>query len=188
MYLGRNDPFSPHGDAIKHILRSRDDGQLYSPSRFSLWRLTHYRLQFWQTLFCEQPDAQQIAWVSKLNMEQPDLRICSYVLHMNILTALSKSLMYTNEDDETMRLDKLGRIGQLIKEMQELILAIEQWTLEMSEPWKAKKHDSRSGFVTGDVDEAHSYPIPRLQYSQILSYDDIWLVRYNYNIQHRQWY
>lgn len=175
MYLGRNDPFSPHGEAIKHILRSRDDGQLYSPSRFSLWRLTHYRLQFWQTLFFEHPDAQQIAWVSKLNMEQPDLRICSYVLHMNILTALSKSLTHTNENDETMRREKLGRINQLAKEMQELIAAIEQWMSEMSEPWRAKKHDSQNIVVFGDVDEVHSYPIPRLQYSQILSYDDIWL-------------
>lgn len=188
MYLGRNDPFSPHGEAIKHILRSRDDGQLYSPSRFSLWRLTHYRLQFWQTLFCEHPDAQQIAWVSKLNMEHPDLRICSYVLHMNILTALSKSLAHTSEADETMRQEKLGRISQLAKEMQELISAIEQWMSEISEPWKAQKYDSQNIVVSGDLDEVYSYPIPRLQYSQILSYDDIWLVRDAYKAQYIRWH
>lgn len=146
-------------------MRSRDDGQLYSPSRFSLWRLTHYRLQFWQTLFCEHPDAQQIAWVSKLNMDHPDLRICSYVLHMNILTALAKSLVHTSENDATMRREKLCRITQLAKEMQELISAIEQWMSEMSEPWKAKNHDFQNNIVSGDVDEVYSYQIPRLHYS-----------------------
>lgn len=107
---------------------------------------------------------------------------------MNILTALSKSLVHTNDNGETMRREKLGRINQLANDMQELISAIEQWMSEMSEPWKAQKYDSQSIVVSGDVDEVYTYPIPRLQYSQILSYDDIWLVRNAYKVQYIRWH
>ncbi|KAM0254485.1 hypothetical protein ACHAQJ_006767 [Trichoderma viride] len=176
MYLARNDPLSPHSEAIKHALRVRDDGQLYNPTRFSLWRLTHYRLQFWQTLFHEHPEAQQLAWVSRLNMECPDLRICSHVLHMNILNALAKSLMQASANDEAMRRERLGRIQQLVKEMQELITAIEQWTSEMSAPWKAKGYDPQTVELSSEANESHNDPIPRFPYPQLLSYDDIWLV------------
>lgn len=106
---------------------------------------------------------------------------------MNILTALSKSLTHTNENDETMRREKLSRITQLAQEMQELISAIEQWMSEMSEPWRAKKHDSQNIVVFGDLDEVHGYPIPHLQHSQILSYDDIWLVGHAYKVQYLRW-
>ena len=127
MYLARNDPVSPHSEAVRHILRSRGDQQLYSPTPFSLWRLTHYRLQFWQTLSRDHPDAEQIAWVSKLNLERPDLRICSHVLHMNILVAVSKTMMQASEENEAIRREKLGRLDQIALEMRELITSIETW-------------------------------------------------------------
>ena len=137
-------PLGPHSEAIRHVLRSRGDGQLYHPTGFSLWRLTHYRLQAWQTLFHEQPDAQQIAWVSKLNMERPDLRICSHVLHMNILSAAAKAMLMTAVDTEETRIAKLNQAGLMVREMQNLTLTIERFMSEMKGAWKAKADDPKN--------------------------------------------
>jgi hypothetical protein len=176
MYLARNDPLGPHSGAIRHILRSRGDAQLYSPTRFSLWRLTHYRLQSWQTLFQEQPDAQQIAWVSKLNLERPDLRICSHVLHMNILSAVAKTMTQTATDTEEMRTTRLNQADRMTREMQDLTVTIESFMSEMRGVWKAKIDDPNKIAQPLDVDELANFPIPQFPYQRLLSYDDIWLV------------
>ncbi|KAF2673700.1 hypothetical protein BT63DRAFT_431674 [Microthyrium microscopicum] len=175
LYLARNDPLSPHKDAIRHVLSIRGDKQLYSPTRFSLWRLTHYRLQSWQTLFQEEPDAQQIAWVSKLNIDHPDLRVCSHVLHMNILSAAAKVLMRTPTDSEAIRIAKINQAMFMMQEMHTLILTIESFMTEMKGVWKATVGDPRNIRQPEDFEELHNFPIPQFPYQRILSYDDIWL-------------
>lgn len=178
MYLARNDPLSPHTEAVKHVLRIRGEGQLYSPTRFSLWRLTHYRLQAWQTLFREEPDAQQQAWVSKLDEERPDLRICTHVMHMNILSAVTKTLITPIlEPDETLRLEKLDRANHLAQEMQELTAKVESWAAEMTGVWKATEDNPQNIAQPQEVNESPHFPIPYFPYPRLITYDDIWLVR-----------
>jgi hypothetical protein len=176
MYLARTDPRGPHSKAIEHILRSRGDGQLYNPTRFSLWRLTHFRLQSWQTLFRQQPNPEQIAWMSKLNMSQPELHICADVLHMNTLSAVARTLTPTVGNTEAMLVEKLDSARQLAKEMQDLTVTIESWTSEMTEVWKPKIDDPQNIAQPQDVDEAPYFPIPYFPYPQLVSYHDIWVV------------
>lgn len=152
--------------------------QLYAPTRFSLWRLSHYRLQAWQTLAREQPDAQQIDWLHKLDMERPGLRICSHVLHMNILSALSKTLTQSTGDDASLRAEKLNRAEELALEMQDLAVSVENWALEMTRVWNVEEDDSRNIAAPQDVGESSRYPIPHFPYPRLITYDDIWLVRY----------
>ncbi|KAH8899986.1 hypothetical protein GQ53DRAFT_676167 [Thozetella sp. PMI_491] len=175
VYLARKDPVGAHSQAIRHVLRSRDETHFYSPSRFSLWCVAHYRLQSWQTLLRERPDAQQIAWVSKLNLERPDLRICGYVLHMNILSALAKILTQTAESDESMRIQKINEANRLAQEIQDLAATVESWTSEMTRIWNTKFEDPQSIARPQDVDESPNFPIPRFPYPHLISYDDLWL-------------
>lgn len=176
MYLARNDPFSAHSEAIRHVLHTRGDGQLYTPSRFSLWRLTHYRLQAWQTLAREKPDSQQIEWLHKLNMERPDLRICSHVLHMNVLSALAKTLTAPSNDNAAVKQEKLDQAGQLIREMQDLITSVENWASEMTRVWHVKEDDPCNMAEPQDLDASPQFPIPHFPYPLLITYDDIWLV------------
>jgi hypothetical protein len=178
MYLTRNDPLGPHNGAIRHVLRNRGDAQLYNPTRFSLWRLTHYRLQFWQTLVREEPDAQQRAWVSKLDMDRPELRICAEVLQMNVLSAIAKILTQSPEAPEAMRAEKLESAKQLVREILDLLESTEQWTRDMSEAWKAKVDGLQYVAQAQDLLETAAVPTPSFPYPQLLNYDDLWLVRY----------
>jgi len=176
MYMARTDPLGPHSEAIKHIMHSRGKEQLYYPTRFSLWRLAHYRLQYWQTLLHEQPNPEQIAWVSELNTNQPDLRICVDVLHMNTLSAVAKRLVQTIEGTEAIRADKFEQARQLAQEMQDLTVRVESWMSEMTGVWKPKVDDPQNIAQPQDVDEPPEFPIPHFPYPQLLSYHDIWLV------------
>jgi hypothetical protein len=174
MYLGRNDPVGAHSEAIRHVLRTRGETQLYAPSRFSLWQLTHYRLQAWQTMNREHPETQQLEWLEKLNMERPDLFICTHVLRMNVLCAVSRTLMQSATDDAattSMRLEKLDRARQLVREMQEMTVTVENWASEMSRVWvNACEEDA-----TAIVAQGPSFPTPYFPYSRLITYDDIWL-------------
>jgi hypothetical protein len=179
MFLARNDPLGTHNEAIRHILRSRGDGQLYSPTRFSLWRLTHYRLQAWQTLFREQPDEQQIAWIRKLNTERPDLRICAHVLQMNVLSAAARMLTQTPVDTEAKRIAKLEHAKHLAREMQDLTVAIEDWTEELKGVWEPKLGDVQDLVPPQEADDLPNLAAPPFSWPpcpKILSYDDLWVV------------
>ncbi|KAF2102463.1 hypothetical protein NA57DRAFT_63397 [Rhizodiscina lignyota] len=175
MYLMRTDPVGPHSEAIKHILHSRGDGQLYDSAQFSLWRLAHHRLLSRQVLLREQPDPEQIAWVSKLNVDRPDLHICADVLHMNILSAAAKKLTQTIDDTEPIRGGKLEQAKQMTQEMLNLIETIESWTLEMTGVWKPKIEDTQSIAKPQDVGESPNFPIPHFPCPRFLRYQDIWL-------------
>lgn len=97
MYLARTKQLGPHIDAVKYILHARGSKQFYDRSQFALWRVAHHRLQARQILHREGPDADQIEWVSKLNMSLPDIHISADVMHMNILNAAARKL---TEDGE----------------------------------------------------------------------------------------
>lgn len=175
VYLARADPFGSHGEAIKHMLRSRGDVQLYAPSSFSLWRLAHFRLQCRQILLREHPDAEQVAWVNKLNTAQPDLHICADVLHMCILSAASKRL--TEDIDTDMpRADKLERAMQLAQEIRALTRTIESWTSEMTGIWRPTTIEVEHLAPPQDIHEPSNFPIPHFPCPRFLNYHDVWLV------------
>lgn len=183
MYLTRNDPFSAHTQAMRHLLhRAARNGQLAMPSRFSLWRMIHYRLQAWQTLARERPDAQQIAWLYTLHNEPDDLRICSHVLHMTIYSAACKTLTQSpgqRYGDATVRTVKLEQADKLAGEMQNLLGVVERWDPEMARLWNAREEDAAGD---PELDGSHSdgppwFPAPRVPYQGVLTYDDLWLVK-----------
>lgn len=109
-------------------------------------------------------------------MDRPDLHICADVLHMNILSALSKRLTQTIVDTETRRAAKLERMRQLAQEMQELTISIEKWTSEMTGAWKPKDDDPQNIAQPQHVNESPNFPIPHFLFPSLLSYDDVWVV------------
>jgi hypothetical protein len=177
MYLARTEPLGPHDEAIRHILRTRGDEQLYNSSHFSLWRIANHRLQARQMLLREQPDPEQIAWVSKLNINRPDLHICADVLHMNMFSEAAKRLTQAHEDIATMRTERSEQARHLVHEIRDLISTIESWTSAMTGVWIPKIDDPQNIAQPQDVDEPANLPIPHFPCPQTLSYSDLWLVQ-----------
>jgi hypothetical protein len=176
MYLARTEPVGPHSEAVKYILRARGDGQLYDSSRFTLSRLAHHRLQNGQILSREQPDPDQIAWVSRLNTNRPDLHLCVDVLSMNILSATAKTLTQAEEQFPDTWTEKLEQAKQLTHKIQSHLETMENWTSEMTGIWTPKIEDRDSIAPPQDVDESSSLPIPYFPCPEVLNYNDVWLV------------
>ena len=177
MYLGRNNPHSAHTEAIRHVLRKRTTGEHTTSTRFSLWRVTHYRLIAWQTQHREHPYAQQLEWLRTLKMDGADFWICVHVLHMNSLSALSKTLTSsTTGVDLKARLEKLTWAQQLAGEMQELTATVETYASNMARAWNASEEDLGSCSPTDEPHGSPTFPMPQFPYPRLLTYDDIWLV------------
>lgn len=176
MYLARTDPLGSHSTAIRHILHSRGEMQLYNPTRFSLWRLAHYRLQAWQTLLREHPGEEQIAWIEKLNINRPDDHICVDCLHMNILSATAREITRKTIESETQRLGFVTRAQSLVQEMQDRLAIIEKWSSEMAVVWKPTVNATVDIVQPQDVDELPDVSTPLFPFPHVLSYNDIWLV------------
>jgi hypothetical protein len=175
MYLGRSEQDSPHSTAIKHVLHARGDQQLFDVSRFALWRLALHRLLTRQLLLGEQPDPEQIEWVSKLNTDRPDVHISADVLHMNVFSAQAKELVRTADGDVPLSI-RLARARQLADSIKELLAAIETWTSQISPVWMPRIDNPDDFTQTQEVDELRDFPIPKFKCPQMLSYHDVWLV------------
>ncbi|KAB5533618.1 hypothetical protein GE09DRAFT_972809 [Coniochaeta sp. 2T2.1] len=176
MYLGRNDPHSAHTEAIRHVLHKRTTGEHNTSTRFSLWRVTHYRLIAWQTQHREHPYAQQLEWLRTLKMDRADFWICVHVLHMNSLSALSKTLTSSSTGgDQKARLDKLAWARQLASEMQELTVSVESYASGMARAWNASEEDLGGCSPTEEANGSPTLPMPQFPYPRLLKYDDIWL-------------
>jgi hypothetical protein len=136
--------------------------------------MTHYRLQAWQTMNREYPETQQVEWLEKLNMERPDLFICTHVLRMNVLSAVSRTLVQSVTDEDatkSVRLEKLYRARQLVREMQEMTVTVENWASEMSRVWVNAQEEDAAAIVA----QGPSFPTPNFPYPRLITYDDIWL-------------
>lgn len=175
MYLSRSFPLGPHSEALKLILRARGEEPLFSQSSFNLWRLAHHRLQTRQVMLGEAPDPEQIAWVSKLNLDRPDLHFYADVLHINLLGVEARRLMQGSPDIGATLDERIERARQLSRSMQDLIASIEGWTSEVTGKWRPKIKDPDI-IVYQEADEPDDLPIPNFPCPQVLSYNDIWLV------------
>ncbi|KAL9106006.1 MAG: hypothetical protein Q9227_008914 [Pyrenula ochraceoflavens] len=175
MYLARTEPLGHHSEAVKRILHTRGDGQLFNRSHFALWRIAHHRLQSRQILLREEPDPEQIAWMSKLNIDRPDIHISADVLHMNILSAAARKLTQSSGDDGAPALEKLEQARTLLNTMQELITAIDSWTSLTSGAWQPKNTDPQDIAQPPDVSSLTTSPIPRFPCPNVLSYHELWL-------------
>ncbi|KIW26162.1 hypothetical protein, variant [Cladophialophora immunda] len=175
MYLARIGPLGPHRDAIKHILHSGGNDYLFNQSSFALGCLAHKRLQARQILLREEPDPEQIMWVSKLNVDQPDIHITADVLHMNILFAAAKKLTESGEEVGSSLEEKVEQSTQLAHSIQNLIASIESWTSAMTGLWKPEVTDPQQIAQPREMDEPFDLPIPHFPYARMLSYHNLWL-------------
>lgn len=169
MYLARNIFLGPHSDAVKHVLRTRGEEQLFNRSAFAVARRAHHRLLSRQILLSERPDPEQIAWLGKLNVNRPDIHINADVLRMNILISEAKELM-----QRPLKTDKATLLAQ---RMQTLVSQIESWLLESSlmEVWKPKAIDPQQVVRPRDVSPFSEDPMSHFICPRILAYHDIWL-------------
>ena len=86
--------------------------------------------------------------------------------------------MQALEENEAMRREKLGRLDQIALEMRELIASIETWAEIVNESWPRREEDVPSNIVTSDeTDEFVKFPMPPFPFTQILNYNDLWLVK-----------
>jgi hypothetical protein len=175
MYLARIEPLGPHRDAIRHILHTGGNDYLFNQSSFALGCLAHKRLQARQILLREEPDAEQIMWVSKLNVDRPDIHISADVLHMNILSAAVKKLTQSSEDIGSTSEEKVEQSRQLVRSIQDLIASIESWTSAMTGVWKPEVTDPRHIAQPREMDEPFDLPIPHFPCPRMLSYHNVWL-------------
>jgi hypothetical protein len=175
MYLARREPLGPHTGAIKHILRTRGDGQFFDASRFALWRLAYHRLQTRQIMLHEQPDSAQIEWISKLNMDEPDLHMLSDILQMSIFSTEVERLQKISNDIGVELAETLDQARQLVLAIQDLITSIDQWTSEINKEWKPQAHDNHLIPQAWEIDEASETTLPRFPCPRFSSYCNIWM-------------
>lgn len=172
MYLARTEPLGPHSGAIKYILQAKGANSLFDSTQFPLWRLAQHRLQARQILLREHPDQEQIDWISNLNIDCPDLRIYSDVLHMNLLSASARRLTEQQSDTFTLSEETEQTVRQLVEQMESLNRQIEAWTSGMIGIWLPKIRNSLDVHLD---DDTQGYPIPKFPCPKTMLHHDIWL-------------
>ncbi|KAI0127527.1 hypothetical protein BJ170DRAFT_625787 [Xylariales sp. AK1849] len=176
MYLGRTEPLGPHSNAVRHMLIRRGNTQFFDRSRFALWCVAHQRLLTRQVALREKPDAEQMAWMGKLNTTSPDMRICADVIQMNVVSAAARELLGGTQDDDATPLDKVERVRHLAYEIQDLLDSIDTWTTSVATVWKPEAIDPQCiAPPQYELDNASNVPIPYFPCPRFLSYNDIWL-------------
>ena len=173
MYLARTEPLGPHRKAIRHILRAGGDKQLFTRSRFALWCVAVHRLQYRQILLREEPDPDQIAWMSKLNIDRPDIHLTVDVTHMNILSAAANTLIQSIEDSGAESSERIEKSRQLAHESHGLITSIEKWTSGMAGVLKTESTNPQHIAQPQEMGDSSNPPIPHFPYPRVLSYYDI---------------
>ncbi|KAI9737249.1 MAG: hypothetical protein M1818_005781 [Claussenomyces sp. TS43310] len=166
------DDFAVPLDAIRHILRIGGNDHLLNRTRFALC-LAHKPLQARQILLREEPDPEQITWVSKLNVDQPDIHVSADILQMNILCAAVKKLTQGSEDTGSTLEEKVRELRQLARSTQDLIASIESWTSAVTGVWKPEVTDPRYLAQPQGMDEPFDLPIPHFPCPGVLSYHSI---------------
>ncbi|KAF2159673.1 hypothetical protein M409DRAFT_37879, partial [Zasmidium cellare ATCC 36951] len=130
MYLARSGYVTAHRSAVKHFISNRGTEPLHLRESYGIWRTAHHRLQAYQILIRESPEAQQIAWVERLQIERPDLRISSDIMRMNMLCAQART---TSAQDDPNTKD------QLIQSISDLLSNIDDWTSKINGIWRPKR-------------------------------------------------
>jgi len=164
-----------HGDAIRYILYAGGHDYVFNRSSFALGCLAHKRLQARQILLREEPEPEQIVWVSKLNVDRPDNHISADVLHMNILSAAVQKLARSSADIGSTSGEKVEQSRQLVRSIQDLIASMESWTLAMTGVWKPEVMEPRHITQPREMDEPFDLPIPQFPCPRMLSYHNLWL-------------
>jgi len=180
MYLAHSDIFGSHIGAIKHILHTQGNDQLYHSSSFGLWRVAHTRVLARQLMLREKPDDHQIAWVSQLNINIPELHISADILRMNILSAAAKKLIESRENSSATSPEQIQQARELASAMQDLIASIDSWTPAISLIWKPKIAEPRDIAQPQEENDPPEFMIPTFPCPHMLSYHDIWFA-YTWN-------
>ena len=177
VYLAESRPLGLHSDAIRFVLNARGDGQLYDPSRFSLWSVANHRLLSRQILLHEEPDPVQLELLNKLNHDRPDIRIWMDVLRMATLCALVKKLVAAgvSEVSQDVSGEAFEEARRLLETMQSFIADTEQWMSTMSGVWKPRIVDAQTLVQPAESQYPSDHPLAHFYCSTLLSYPDVWL-------------
>ncbi|KAJ9612381.1 hypothetical protein H2200_003978 [Cladophialophora chaetospira] len=175
LYLGRTEPLGPHFDAVMHVLHARGENQFFDHTGFSLWRVAHHRLLARQIMKREQPYPEQVAWFSKLDINNTPLRISSDVQRMSSLTGAAKKITSGDSLAETSSAENMEQARQLARAMQDLLESIGDWTTAMTETWKPTLKDPDEIRQWEETDESSFISIPHFKCPRTLSYRNIWL-------------
>ena len=175
MYLAQEEPLGPHINAIRFILNSRGDSQLYDRSRFALFRAANCRLQARQLLRGEDPEPLQEELLSKLNVTHPDIHIAVDIMRMSHLCAEARKLLQWGNDRAAGTLTAAASTAtRLLKSMRDLIAAVSCWTSSMTGVWQPKVIDAHSITRPEEAPYSSDHPLANFECPSLFSYSDIW--------------
>ena len=144
---------------------------LYNRAHFSLWSAANHRLQARQILLQEEPSPVQYHLISKLDLDRPEIRICSDVLQMTTLVAAAQKLMPHQGSTTRVPTEPVKDVTDHLRAMQELIDSMDLWTSEVDSTWKPTSVDVQSIERPMVVD----HPLAYFFCSNFFTYSDIWV-------------
>jgi len=180
MYLGRTEPLGPHRDAVRQILRTGGNEQLFDQSRFSLWLVAHNRLQALQVLLREEPEPEQMTWLNKLNIDSVPLHIFADIQRMTGLAAAAKKLTLGSEIIGDTPWEKVEQARKLAQAIQDFLTVLESWTTATNDAWRPKAIDPQADPQVWKMDDNSNLPTPQFVCPRLFNFHDIWLA-YNWN-------
>ena len=119
----------------------------------------------------EEPSLAQFQLISKLDLDRPEIHICSDVLQMTTLVAAAKRLVPLNASSSDLCAPHVANITDNRFDMQQLINSMDIWTSEVDSTWKPTPVDTQSIARPLDVD----HPLAYFFCSHFLTYSDIWV-------------
>ena len=137
--------------------------------------MAHHRLQARQILLREDPDENQMGWLSKLNVNRPDGHISIDIMRMVVLCAAARTLTQSGGNSPGTIAGKIEQARELAQKIQEFITSIESWTSEVSAIWKPQTVNPSQIVGSDDRDGASSLPTPYFTCPHMLNYHNVWM-------------
>ena len=144
---------------------------LYNRAHFSLWSAANHRLQARQILLQEEPSPVQSRLISKLDLNRPEIRICSDVLQMTTLVAAAKQLKSQQGSAGHLPIQPVAVVTDHLRAMQELINNMDIWVAEVDSTLKPTSVDVQS--IARPM--ASDHPLAYFFCKDFFTYSDIWM-------------
>ncbi len=172
MYLGRVEPLGPHKDAVRHVIQARGVEQLFDRSQLALWQVALQRLQTRQIMFHELSDHDQTAWLSKLNIDHPDIHIYIDVQQMIILSFAARKWTTRSSPIASAELQEvLEQTKQRVHSILARIGSMEEWMSDLTGSWRPHVLDAENNL---DLEGPFDFGQVRFRCPQYVKYHDAW--------------
>ncbi|MCJ1243028.1 hypothetical protein MMC30_000224 [Trapelia coarctata] len=168
LYLQDSVSVGSHAEGMAQILRLRGPNQIYGARGWSLFRLSHHRLQKQQLAFKQGPLPESEAWLNSFNEELLDVRVEKDAFQINKICARARDLMKRIDDTDI----SVNETLDMVKEMHALDQVQTTW---LDSPNWAYKTIHRSE-ITQDRETASKFP----EFVQL--HHDVWIAyEWNYH-------